>query len=384
MSGAPSVERELALSHWGYLTFAFALPLVAAAVLEAGLALLSDVCGRVRLVVLGQGALAGALFYAAWTSSPWGLTLGLALAGASSGIACGAAQALLVASNRANAERVMVRWSFYCAVGDVLTPLVTALAIAFGHSYRAAMGAIALVVAVQFAVSARLLPRAQATAETPRGSETAADPLRAALARALRLPRLWSWLLGAASCTLLDELVIALAALRLEHGGANGALAAGASVTFAAGSVLGAAITDRAVAHLSVRRVLAASAILCAIALAALLASESAIASGAALFVVGVTCAPHHPLAMARAYAELPDHPGTVQAMGQLFVVVDVVAPFALGLAADRFGLGVAIGCLAVQPAVILACAAVLKDPPDFRDSHAHCPTAGAAISAPK
>jgi MFS family permease len=100
VSGAPSVEHELALSHRGYLAFAFVLPLVAAALLEAGLALLSDVVERARLIVLGQAALAAALFFTAWTSNPWGLTLGLAFAGASSGVACGAAQALLIDSAR--------------------------------------------------------------------------------------------------------------------------------------------------------------------------------------------------------------------------------------------------------------------------------------------
>jgi hypothetical protein len=49
-----------------------------------------------------------------------------------------------------------------------------------------------------------------------------------------------------------------------------------------------------------------------------------------------------------------------VQALGQLFVAVDVVAPLALGVVADHFGLTAAIACLLVQPAVIVACGAVL------------------------
>ena len=81
-------------------------------------------------------------------------------------------------------------------------------------------------------------------------------------------------------------------------------------------------------------------------------------ASALALVVVGVTSAPHHPLALARAYDEMPNNPGTVQACAQLFAVVDVVAPLALGLAADRFGLGFATACLLLQPAIVVACAA--------------------------
>jgi MFS family permease len=332
-------------------------------VLEAGIALLSDVWPRARLVVLGQGVLAAALSFTAWSTSPWGLTLGLGLAGAASGVACGAAQALLVVSNREHADRAMVRWSLYCAVGDVLTPLVTATAIAMGHSYRGAMGAIAVLVGAQCAVSAGLLLRGTTTSGAPGDPDPPAEPLHAALARAIRLPRLWAWLFAAASCTLLDELVIALAALRLARDEGTGpALATGAAVAFSLGSVLGAALTDRVVARTSARRVLVASAALCALSLAALLATRSVLASCAALLVLGVTCAPHHPLAQSRAYAEVPDHPGTVQAMGQLFVVVDVVAPLALGLAADRWGLGVALACLLVQPVVVGACGLVLAN----------------------
>jgi fucose permease len=363
VSGAPSVEHELALSHRGYVAFAFALPLVAAAALEAGIALLSDVWSRGRLVVVGQGVLAAALFFTSWTSSAWGFTLGLALAGASSGVACGAAQALLFASRASSprdADRAMVRWSLYCALGDVLTPLVTASALALGRSYRGAMGAVAVVVALQCAVSAGAL-RLGPSAPKAEPDEEPVETLRAALTRAVRLPRLWAWLLAAASCTLLDELVVALAALRLERDrGASPALAAGVAVAFAAGSVVGAAVTDRAVARTSARSVLVASAVACLLALLAFLATGSTVASCLALLAVGVTCAPHHPLAMARAYGELPDRPGAVQAVGQLFVIVDVVAPLALGVIADRFGLGIAMGCLAVQPVVIAVCGVVL------------------------
>jgi MFS family permease len=331
-------------------------------------ALLSDVWRRDRLVVLGQGVLAASLLFTAWTSSPWGLTLGLALAGASSGVACGSAQALLLTSDRegaARADRAMVRWSLYCSVGDVLTPIVTGTAIGLGHSYRVALGAVAIAVGLQCVLSAALLPRTRATEDAPLDPEPAAVPLRQAVARALRLPRLWLWLLAAASCTLLDELVIALAVLRLAHDrAASAALATAAAVCFSAGAVLGGALTDRVVERLTPRRVLVGSAVVCAAALGGMIASGSLAAGCVALFVVGVTCAPHHPLSMARAYEELPDRPGTVQAMGQLFVVVDVGAPLLLGAIADRFGLGAAIGCLVVQPVVVATVAGLLVSPP--------------------
>jgi MFS family permease len=358
VTGAGSVEAELRLTHQGYATFAFALPLVAAALLEAGLALGSDVWRRAQLVVAGQAALAAALAFVAWTSSPWGLTLGLAFAGAASGVACGASQALLLAANRGAEDRAMVRWSLASAVGDVVTPLATGAALAIGRSYRFAMGAVAFVVALQCAASARSLLRAALAEEPPVDAEHPSESVLVALRRALHLPRLWVWLLAAASCTLLDELVIALVVLRLERDGAmTGALATAAAVTFAAGSVAGGAAVERFSARWSARAVLIASASVCVLAIAALLAGHGVIASSAALFALGVACSPHHPLAMARAYRELPDRPGAVQAIGQLFVVVDVVAPVLLGAVADRLGLGVAIACLGLQPLVVATCA---------------------------
>lgn len=361
MSGAPSVERELSLSHTAYVTFAFTLPLMAAAVLEAAVALLSDVWSRGRLVVLGQASLAASLLFAASTRSAWGLALSLALAGTSSGVACGGAQAMLVTSSDGGAERAMARWAVYSALGDVLTPLLTGGALALGHSYRAAMAAIGIVVLVQCAFSMRSF-WGRVQGEDADEEEPGADPLRIAIARAMRIPRLWAWLFAAASCTLLDELVIALAALRMVHDRAGGpAFATGAAVAFSIGVLVGAATTDKLVARFSSRAILSVSASLCVVAVLGLVATGSPIGCVLALFAAGVTAAPHHPLAFARAYDELPDYPGTVQAIAQVFVVVEVGAPLALGLVADRLGLGAALACLLVQPVVVLALALALS-----------------------
>jgi MFS family permease len=139
--------------------------------------------------------------------------------------------------------------------------------------------------------------------------------------------------------------------------GVGEALAAAAAVAFAAGSVLGSAVTDRLVARYGRRRVLIASAALCATALIANSEMEAAIASCLALFVVGLLAAPHHALAQASAYEELPGNPGTVQAVAQLFVLVDILAPLAFGFIADRCGLREAILCLILQPLVVGSCA---------------------------
>lgn len=132
-------------------------------------------------------------------------------------------------------------------------------------------------------------------------------------------------------------------------------------MAFTAGSVAGAAITDVVIARYGSRRVLVASAALCLASLAVLVAPHAATASSVALFVLGFACAPHHPLALARAYDEMPENLGTVQALGQLFVVVEIGAPLALGVVADRFGLRAAMACLALQPLLVLVLATCLR-----------------------
>jgi fucose permease len=224
------------------------------------------------------------------------------------------------------------------------------------------MAAVAVAVLCQFAASSGRSARrpADATPET----DAPLEPLRSALAGALRRPRLWLWLLAAATCTLLDEIVVALATIRAERDlGTPAALAAGIAVLFAGGSVAGSTLGARAVERLGSRRVLLLSAAACAISLVWLVGCRGAFTLGLALAVVGVTCAPHHALALARAYDEVPRRPGVVQACAQLFVVVDVAAPLGLGWMADRFGARAALACLVVQPGVIVACAACLAPP---------------------
>jgi MFS family permease len=336
------------------------LPLIAAAGIEAAVAVLSDVWSRSRLVVAGQATLAVSLAFVAWTRSPWGLTIGLGLAGAASGVACGAAQAMLLAARPTEHHRTLLRWSLGCAVGDVLTPLVTAAAIALGTSYRGAAAAIALLVAGQCLLSALAL-RGEAPGAATAEDDEPPEPLRAVLARALRLPRLWIWLFASASCTFLDELVIVLSVLRLEHLGiATPAVATSTAVALSVGSALGAAATDRVVTRTTPRTVLVLSAIACAAAVVALLVSSTVPGAVAAMLLVGIASAPHHPLSQAQAYAELPDRPGTVQALGQIFVVLDVGIPLVLGVVADRAGLDVAMALLLVQPAVVGLVAAAL------------------------
>jgi MFS family permease len=85
---APGVEQAHRVDHVQYTLFVFTVPLLAASLIEAPLMLLSDRAPRRGLVASGLAMLAVALMACAFARSALWLSIGLALAGAASGVAC--------------------------------------------------------------------------------------------------------------------------------------------------------------------------------------------------------------------------------------------------------------------------------------------------------
>jgi MFS transporter, FSR family, fosmidomycin resistance protein len=353
----------------------FALPLVGSALLEAGLALVADRYPRRRVTGLALLALSVALVLCALATQGLLLALGLALAGAASGVACGAAQSELVAANPAAGARAMTRWVLFGSVGDVLTPLLVALVLGAGGSYRVAFVAAAALVLLQGAVligadgraagtSSAAQPPAPASADPadpadPADSDDPEDaeavPLLTALREGVRNASLWRWLIAAGLCTFLDEIVVAFAALHAERDlGASSAAAVACVTGVSAGAVLGAGLTDRLLGAVAPDRVLLGSTLATVFALAAVVLAPSPAWLALALVGLGASAAPQYALTKAKAYAASPGRPGVVNALSQVFVLVDIVGPLALGALADSAGVAVAMACLVVQPLGVL------------------------------
>lgn len=360
---APSVEQLLGLDHGEYTLAVFALPTLLAALIEAGVSLLSHGLDRNRVLGIAHWTLAAALGLCALAPSAWVLGLGLAGAGAASGAACAAAEAQLVQKHPGRLDQIMARWMLFGAVGDVLSPALVALALALGGSYRAGF---VIVFAVTLLQAVRFTRRASRPApgrgkdrgpdSCPDGGQEADDdephvPLWQALKQSAGDVRLWLWLTGTALCTLLDEVVAALAALRLRTDlGATEAQATLCVSSFSIGVVLGALATEHAVTRWGWRRVLIVSSSACAVVLALVVTTRAIAPMTLALFVLGLCTAAQYPLLLARAYEAAPGRAAIVNAMSEVFVVVDVALPPLLGALADDWGLRLAMGCLLLQP----------------------------------
>jgi MFS family permease len=293
---APGVEQEHAVDHAQYAFWVFTLPILISALLEAPIALLSDRLPRRRLLSGALGILAAALVAAAASPHAWLLSLALAIAGAASGVACAIAQAELIAAEPGRASQALSRWMAFGAAGDALCPPLVAAALGLGASHRAAFLGVALLIGLQ----ALLVRAGPADSASPTEEAQPRLPLWAALRG--RSGALWAFLIAAASATLLDEIVVALAALRVHDDlGSSPAFAAAAVTGFSLGSLAGALATERLLRRHSPRRLLIASAYFCLGALALFIAAPSPLSAAGALCVLGASCSPHYQLARAAA-----------------------------------------------------------------------------------
>ena len=340
----------------------FAVPILLSSLIEAPIALVSDRLPRQLLLASGLGGLAVSLLLASLAGSPWLLAAALSLAGAASGVACDSAQAELVTRHPGGPALAMTRWIAFAAAGDALTPLAIAAVYWIGGTHRSVLALCGVLLAVHAYAVYRGQKRAPATAELaelPEDEESASMPLRAALAESVRKPRLWLFLFGSASCALLDEVVVALGALRLHQDlGWSESHAALVMTGLSAGGVIGALISERLLASVSSRRLLAYAATGSLVLLAVIVMASSAWLIICALFLLGMTCSLHWPLVKAAAYELVPGQPGVVNALQQAFVGMDIGLPLLIGVIASQFGLSMALASLAAEPIILLIVAA--------------------------
>jgi MFS family permease len=297
----------------------------------------------VSLAVLALVTLGAAL-----AGGPIALVICLALYGPASGCALAASEGVLVESRPEERERTLTRLNLAGALGDLAVPLLLGALAWLGLGWRAALvlaaGAAALLAIVH--AYSKALDRALPVEQADNGEK--APSVFEALRFALSVRPLLAWSVAAALTSLLDEVLIAFAVVRLEDASALArAFAVGA---WTVGLVGGLLFLERFVDRLDPRRVLLASAAVVAASLLVLACTRDVAFASAALFVLGASTSTLHPLASARAYASLPGRPALVNAVAAALTPFDALAPLALGALALWFGTHAAILAILVAP----------------------------------
>ena len=351
------------------------MPLAACLLFEAPLLLWvtrRDRAGGVWHALAMQGL---ACVACACAQGPWSLLIGISAMTLTLSVACALAQARLVEAHPDDPERILVRWTFMGALGDIAAPLTFALFLRWGGGFRsvfAACGAACLAQAAWLLRAAR--PRTLAASSAP--DEPRRPPLMAAVRAALRDPALLGWVFATMLCALLDEILLVFGSLHLhEQRGFDAATTDLLLFMLALGSMVGIAVTDRLVMRVSARVVLAVSCAACVAVYLAWLALEGVIANGVCLFVLGAAIGPQFPLAQAQCYRRARGEPVLVNVLESALEPLHAALPFVLGVLADRAGLWTTLLVLLLQPLSLLMALMMIGAP---RSSSARSPPSAA------
>jgi MFS transporter, FSR family, fosmidomycin resistance protein len=371
----PLIRRDLALSY-GQIGLLESVPLLLGSLLELPLGVLAGHGRRRRVAVLLGGvvfilSLAGA----AAARSFAGLLVAFVVFFPASGAFVSLTQSGLMDADPARREQHMARWDLAGSAGSVAGPALLIAVLAAGGGWRSAYLVLALVATAAWlavarnppepapAAARRDRPAAMAIARPDQPGATAATRpdqpgAMAATRRALAAPQrpgVVRWLiLLQVSDLLLDVFTgfLALYLVAVVH--ATPAQAAlGVAIRLGAG-LAGDAALIRALRHAGGLRLLQASAALAAVAFPGFLLVPGLWPKLLLLACVSVITAPWYPVLQAQLYDSLPDQSGVVVSLSSAAGLLGGVAPLAVGLLAQRFGLAWALAGLAIAPPCLL------------------------------
>jgi MFS family permease len=366
-SGAPDIERGLALSHTATAAVLFSLPGIVSFVLDPVVFVLADRFGRAPLARAGLAAMALAFAVAAVAPGPVTLACAMAVWHTATGTAS-LTEATLVDLWPERRARTLARWSLMAMLGDLAAPVLLGALALLGvgaAGWRVAFGVVGGFVALlALAVTLRPYP---APAASPDEDE---PTLWQAVRDALRDRTLIAWLFGMELCNLLDEVLVVFATIRVRDELGGSPLWQSATVgAFVAGGIVGLVALERLLVRHAERRLLIASGLACAALFLAWLLAPAPWLAAALMFPVGVTTAPLYPLATAQAYARRPERTGIIVVASHVFAPFALALPWLLGLAADRFGVPAALALLIAQPVGLVILAAATTGGLDSRGS---------------
>ena len=296
--------------------------------------------------MLGGGTVfATALVLAALAPGFWMLALAYALLFPASGAFVSLSQASLMDLAPERREPNMARWELIGTIGVLAGPLLLAAAVLAGVGWR---GAVLLL-----AVAALLL--AVAVRRVPFAGSAERFSLRDVLVAA-RTGKALRWLVLLESANLLGDVFAAFLALYfVDEAGLAPAAAGAALALWAAAGLAGSAILLLALRRLSGIAYVRLGALASIVLFPTLLLAPSIVVKLAALAALGVVTSGWYAVLNARLYAALEGRSGTVTALSSLANLPGAAVVVALGLAADRFGLDVALWLLLAGPFVLLA-----------------------------
>ncbi|MCC7207391.1 MAG: MFS transporter [Anaerolineae bacterium] len=369
----PLIRADLGLTY-EQIGLLMSLPRIVGSLIEPALAILADLGWRRRIVLAGGAGFALSSLLTGTAGGFWALLIGQALFNPSSGAFVSLSQSTLMDMEPRRHEQNMARWTFAGSVGVLAGALTLGAASALGLGWRpvyilvAIMAVVALVAAwrVPFASIQKRAARKLNGSHDANGDSAPVDAVAVAEAsdlktgainalRALRRPSVLRWLiLLEFSDLMLDVLYSYLALYLVDVAGVEmGAAAFGVAVWVGVGLVgdfLVIPLLERVRGLVYVR----ISALVTLVLFPAFLLVPGFAPKLILLGLIGFFNAGWYSVLQGHLYTSMPGQSGAVHAVGNVFGLVGSLIPLAIGLAAERVGLGSAIWLLMLGPAALL------------------------------
>lgn len=363
--GAPLLQAFLGLNY-GQMGLLFAAGAASGFIFEPALNLWSYRHGK-RWWILIPGLVLAVCLVAEGLATRYDLMLLLfACYYPAAGMAVGLAQAVLADDAVGDTVGLMTRWTLLAGIGDVAGPLaITALAAAHqGWRSLCWLGAAMWLGMLGASLSVRFPPGRPPNAPEPAPVPAPADGAEAlwpTLRRMVVSPAILRWGMLAWIPTMIDEILLAFAALYLHDVLHASEALVGLLITGSLGcGILALVLLERvpalrAAAAAKPRRLLAIMAVVVLGGMATLATAASVAAAGVGLAIVGLGGAGWYPIAKGQAYAKLPGRAALVRAMASLTSPLEALLAAAIGLVSLHFGLAAGIACLGTAPLLMLA-----------------------------
>jgi FSR family fosmidomycin resistance protein-like MFS transporter len=349
----PLIRTDLRLSYI-QIGLLLSVPGIISAVIEPFLGILGDVWKR-RLLILGGGIFFALACLLTGLSTGFGILLfALCVFYPASGAFVSLSQAALMDTDPGRHEQAMARWTFAGSLGVVLGPLLLTGMAFLGFGWRGVFIVLAgLTVLVLFFVWRRVPKAPENATALPRFADVWIG-VRGAL-KALRRGEVLRWLvLLQFSDLMLDVLLGFLALYFVDVAGLGAGQAALGIAVWSGLGLLGDFLLIPLLERVRGLDYLRLSVLLELLLFPAFLLMHNQVGKFILLGLLGFFNSGWYAILKGRLYSSMPGRSGTVMTLDNVFGLLGKLLPFSIGLAAQFFGLRLAMWLLLMGPIALL------------------------------
>lgn len=349
----PFIQTELQLNYT-QIGILLTVPGVLSAIVEPFLGILGDVWKR-RLLILGGGVcFVLALLLTSMSVSFILLLVSFTLFYPASGAFVSLSQATLMDSDPSRHDHNMARWTFTGSLGVVLGPPLLVGMSAVGFGWRGVFLALTFLAGIVLILAWRKIPRDPIHLSGFPLSSGLFAGFRSAFT-ALKQPGVLRWLvLLEFSDLMLDVLLGFLALYFHDVAGLTEIQAAGAVFIWLVAGLLGDFLLIPLLEKVDGLRYLHLSVLVELLLFPTFLLAPQPWLKLVLVGLLGFFNSGWYAILKGRLYSSMPGQSGSVMALDSITGLVGSLLPFGIGLAADAFGLRVAIWLLLAGPIALL------------------------------